>query len=460
MLIESSDIEKEISKLKENINNNNKSTIGKEITNKNRIWSQKSTGYFRNIIFDINRYLRYIKKSHLLLFDSEDKKKKGNKFRKEEKKKNNLEINVERVVERKEPEKFSKYVRSIYNRLKEIKNETNELKLKDGKSLKNISMNLCRTNRPVIIMNYKKERKIRPTSASTFYESKMFESNINKTSRNRGMQNKQWSFKSFREGSKRKLLKNKSINIKDLKYNNLDKIIKENERKGNVERLNDMYRIKINKAIKMYTPIEHLRDMKQLQIEDVNMRRNINNINEKIKKRIEDRCGGFYFKHQYEKYISKIKTNRIKESQLSGSLQKNIDKVKILSLRKRSYSTKYLFNQKINNKKEEKKTDKEKMKEKKECLKTILDLLKNTLEIEPINEYINDKVKFRNRIPKDLKEDKIKYFSQLVEINKKFEEINKEKEEQSEEDSNLKNIIKTKEILSRDLGNNSPFKYI
>ena len=460
MLVDNSDIEKQIYKLKENINNTNRPKLDKDIINKNRIWSQKSQAYFRNIIYDINRYLRTIKQEHLLLSVSEDKKKKTNRIRKEERKKNNLEIKTEKITKKKQPEKFPKYVRSIYNKIKEIKDETNDLIVKDNKSLKNISMNFSKTARPVIILNNKKERKVRPTSASTYYESKMFESNFNKASRNRKLKNKQWSFKSFREGSKIKLKekKNIKINIKDLKYNNLNKIIDENEKKGNLLRLNDMYRVKMNREMKIYNPIGHLKDMKQIQIEDVNMRRNINNINDKLKKRIEDRCGGFYFKHQYEKYISKIKKNRVNEYRLSESL-KDIDKIKILSLRRKSYSTKNFFNRKVTFRKEEKKTDKEKMKEKKENLKNILDLLKNTLDIEPIHEYINDKVKFRNRIISDLNEDRIKYFSQFEEISKKVEEINKDREDMTEVDNNLKNIIETRELLYKDLGHNSHFKY-
>ena len=460
MLVDNSDIEKQIYKLKENINNTNRPKLDKDIINKNRIWSQKSQGYFRNIIYDINRYLRTIKQEHLLLSVSEDKKKKTNRIRKEERKKNSLEIKTEKITKRKQPEKFPKYVRSIYNKIKEIKDETNDLIVKDNKSLKNISMNFSKTARPVIILNNKKERKVRPTSASTYYESKMFESNFNKASRNRKLKNKQWSFKSFREGSKIKLKekKNIKINIKDLKYNNLNKIIDENEKKGNLLRLNDMYRVKMNREMKIYNPIGHLKDMKQIQIEDVNMRRNMNNINDKLKKRIEDRCGGFYFKHQYEKYISKIKKNRVNEYRLSESL-KDIDKIKILSLRRKSYSTKNFFNRKVTFRKEEKKTDKLTMKEKKESLRNVLDLLKNTLDIEPIHEYINDKVKFRNRIKSDLNEDRIKYFSQFEEISKKVEEINKDREDMTEVDNNLKNIIETRELLYKDLGHNSHFKY-
>ena len=453
MLLESSDIEKEITKLQENITNNNKSSKESEIINKKRIWSQRSAKYFRNIIIDIDSYLKYIKQSKLLLYEADNKKKKKNASKTEEKKQIKIEPKIERKTEKRVFNKFSKYVKNIYNRIKDIKNETNEIISKDGKSLKNISLNYCRTPRP-IIMDIKKEKKMRPTSASTFYESKMFDFNTNKSSRNRNMKNKQWSYKSFRTGTKMKLTETKTVNIKDLRYNNLNKLIKNSEKKGNMRRLNEMYRIKINRAINMYTPIGNLKDMKKIQLNDVNMRKNINNLNEKIRKRIENRCGGFYFKHQYEEYISKNKRNKIKESKLF----KSVDDGKILPLRKQSYSTRDLLSKKLSFKKEEKKTDKEKIKEKKESFINILELLKSSLEIEPIHKYINDKSKFENRIRNDLNEDKKLYFSNLEEINNKYEEIVKENDENFE-DTNINNIIRIKEILSKVLVHQSSFNH-
>mgnify|MGYP006873177256 CR=1 FL=1 len=73
----------------------------------------------------------------------------------------------------------------------------------DGKSLKNISLNHNRTPKPVIMMNNNPiPKRMRPTSASTFYDSKMLEKNFNKTSRNRKFKNKSKIYNSFREGFK------------------------------------------------------------------------------------------------------------------------------------------------------------------------------------------------------------------------------------------------------------------
>lgn len=436
MLVENSKINKEI---KDNRYKKEKMTL-----NKKRIWSQKSSFYFRNIMYDIDRYLKNIKQSRLLLYEVDtNKKRKANNAKNEEKKKINLEIIIDRETGRKTSKKFSKYMSNIYKRIKDIKDETNELKMKEGKSLKNISMNYSRTPRPIIVVNNKKEKKLRPTSASTYYESKMFELITNKTSRNKQMKN---SFKSFREGNIIKSAESKDFSIKDLKYNNFNKRIIFYEKKGKMERLNEMYRTNINRAIKMYTPIGNLKQMKQLQIEDVEMKKNYNNLNEKISKRIKDRCGGFFYKKKYDYYNAKNKTTRINVSQSFKNIDKN---KKILILRPRNNSSKNSFYQKLKFKKEEEKTEKEKIKQKKESLKNILELLKNSLEIEKIQEYINDKVKSRNRIRKDIKIDKEKYFSNLEKLSKNYEEISKNKDWHSEE-NNINNIIKTKELISKD----------
>ena len=436
MLVENSKINKEI---KDNRYKKEKMTL-----NKKRIWSQKSSLYFRNIMYDIDRYLKNIKQSRLLLYEVDtNKKRKANNTKNEEKKKINLEIIIDRETGRKTSKKFSKYMSNIYKRIKDIRDETNELRMKEGKSLKHISMNYSRTPRPIIVVNNKTEKKLRPTSASTYYESKMFELITNKTSRNKQMKN---SFKSFREGNIIKSAESKDFSIKDLKYNNFNKRIIFYEKKGTMERLNEMYRTNINRAIKMYTPIGNLKQMKQLQIEDVEMKKNYNNLNEKISKRIKDRCGGFFYKKKYDYYNAKNKTTRINVSKSFKNIDKN---KKILILRPRNNSSKNSFYQKLKFKKEEEKTEKEKIKQKKESLKNILELLKNSLEIEKIQEYINDKVKSRNRIRKDIKIDKEKYFSNLEKLSENYEEIAKNKDWHSEE-NNINNIIKTKELISKD----------
>ena len=440
MLLKSSDIEKEIHNLKENINNSNKSNI--EIIKNKRVWSQKSSRNFRNIIKDINKYLINIRQSKNLLFDQEDLKKKKTKNKKQEKARNNLSIKIEKESKRKTfdiniSDNYSRNIKDIQNKIREIRNKVFDAKLRDIKSLKNISSNFYIEHKPLIIIkNNKKELKKRQTSASTYFESKLFQTNINRSSRK------------------------KPTKKKNFKYLNVN--IKENDNKINLARLLNVYRRKMNNSINIYNPKKHLKDMNLLQIEDINMRRNINNLNDKIKKTIKNRCGGFYFKHKYEKYIAtKNKTEQINEFKLKSSEyikdKKNNKSIsnrnKLALLRKRSFSANNFLNQRINSRNEEKTAEKEKMKQKRENLKNILDMLKLSLDIEPIHAYINDKVKFRNRINKDIKGDKIKYFSQYEEMSKKIEEINEDNKETYESDNNIKNIFLTKEKISKNFYN-------
>ena len=187
MLLKSSDIEKEIHNLKENINNSNKSNI--EIIKNKRVWSQKSSRNFRNIIKDINKYLINIRQSKNLLFDQEDLKKKKTKNKKQEKARNNLSIKIEKESKRKTfdiniSDNYSRNIKDIQNKIREIRNKVFDAKLRDIKSLKNISSNFYIEHKPLIIIkNNKKELKKRPTSASTYFESKLFQTNINRSSR-------------------------------------------------------------------------------------------------------------------------------------------------------------------------------------------------------------------------------------------------------------------------------------
>ena len=464
MSVNNSEIEKKIYKYKQNINNDdNKSSIVNEIIKKNNIWTQKIPRRFNKIIYDINKYINSIKKSNSLLELDNEKRRNRNKINKNEIKKYNSEIKVIKEKEPKPSKKCTKYIKNINEKIKEMKNLKKEIELKDTKSLKSISLNIYKIPKFILKLNKEKEKKMRPTSASTHYESKMFEFNTkNKTSRNRKLKHNQLSFKSSKE-------KVNFQNTNDLRMINFNKKIEENEKKGNLGRLNDMYRMKINRVLNIYTPIRHLKEMKDAQIEDINMRKNINNINEKIKKRIKERCEGFYFKKQYDKYLLKNKTNYINEKKTESESYKNNNSKRELSsaLKRKSYSTKNLIKQKII---PVKLTDKENYKTKKENYKNILDLIKNSLDIESINEYINEKVtnrviyypyELKDKIDKNksLKEDEKKYFSKYAIINNKFRELIGYNKDIFDVDKNMNNIFRTKELISKELAKNSSYKH-
>ena len=455
MLVKISDIEKKISKFKQNTNNETKSKIVKDILKKYNVWTQKIPKNFNNINLDINSRVKHIHQSVLLYDDIDDLdeiRQNRNKINFNEIKKTNSEIKVIKEIEPTPLEKNLKYFKNMNEKLKEMKNKKREIELEDGKSLKNISLNMNKIAKFRIKFNNEKEKKMRPVSASTNYESKLFEFKKYKTSRNI-IKNNQWSLKSSKEEKKIKLEKNKSTSdfTRMINYN---KKIEENRKRGNLERLNNIYRLKINRALKVFTPVRHLKVMKEIQVEDVNMKKNINNINDQITKRVKERCEGFYFKKQYYKYLLKNHSNRLNE--IKSELIKNFDNkngVKSL-LSTRNYSSKNIFKQKLD---VEKLPVKEKNKPKKENYKNILELIKNSLDIEPINAYINDKITNRNK--KNIKEDEKKYFSKYEIINNKFREINEGKDDISDIENNTNKMFRTKDLIS-ELSKNSLSKNI
>ena len=138
-----------------------------------------------------------------MLLNNYEEKNNNNKNKIEENKKSYTEKIIKRKeIKKKSISEFSKSFKNISNRIKNINNKDKKLRLMDGKSLKNISLNHNRTPKSLIMLNKPLKQKIRPTSASTFYDSKMFEKNFNKTSRNKPLKNKSSSYNSFREGFK------------------------------------------------------------------------------------------------------------------------------------------------------------------------------------------------------------------------------------------------------------------
>ena len=164
----------------------------------------------------------------------------------------------------------------------------------NGRSLQRMSSKYFRTSRPksASLPKQKVFKKPRPASASTYFDSKMlgiYNNNINNNRSNTNNNKIKYktinsSHRSFRDALKLKKGKihfNKIDNEKklmDLRFVNLDKMYKENNKRAvNLARLNDVYRLQLNKALNMYSPKIHLKDMKQIQIEDKNSKNNTYN---------------------------------------------------------------------------------------------------------------------------------------------------------------------------------------
>ncbi len=261
MILDDLEIEKNLKKLKENYNTNKKSSSKKTFIKDNRIWTQKTKVYISNILFDINRKVKYIEKEKLLLNEIEDinsddinsiNTNSNNKIKtknKLDKKNQNLEEKPIKIYKGITSENYNNILKKAYNKLNQIKEESKEVQKFNGLGLQHMSSIYFRTSRPnsATIPKQKIYKKNRPTSASTYYESKMLGMNNNKSS---NLANKSKyktinsSHRSFRTGFKFKQSKlkfkqknNNEKKLMDLRYINLDKMYKErNKREVNLGR--------------------------------------------------------------------------------------------------------------------------------------------------------------------------------------------------------------------------------
>ena len=485
MMIDDIEIEKKIKKLKDNYANNKKSSK-KTFIKDYRVWTQKTKVYISNIVYDIKRDVKIIEKAKLLLNEIEDINS-DNKKQIEVKRKA-MEEKPIKVYKGITSDKYSTLLKKAYNKINQMKEESKELQKYNGLSLQNISSQYFRTSRPKSAITPKQKifQKRRPASASTCYDSKMINRNNNNNNNNNNNSNNKLKYKtinstyrSFRDGIKvkrQKLRLNKNNDEKklmDLRYLNLNKIYKENNKRAvNLGRLNDIYRVQLNKALGMYSPIRHLKDMKQIQIEDVGVRREIFDINNQIDERVNERCQGLYFKREYEKYMLKNKKNLPKSNScniMNNSYNKS--KTPIGSFRLRAnYSSRNLYDPRIPNifqenldkEKKRKITQKEKMEKKKESLKEILGKLGETLDIEPIHNYINEESKINRKklIKKDFIEMQKEYFPKLDEVNQDIKEVIGDEKEKMSKEQLEECIINSEETLSKELvRTNFPKKY-
>lgn len=466
MMIENFEIERKIKKLKDDLNNNKKSSLKRNLIN--RIWTQKTKAYIRNIVFDINKDMKYIEKARLLLNELNNINLGSKKHY--EYKNNKAEQKPIKVYKGLTSEKSARILKSAYNKINKMKAKSKELQKYNGSSLKHASSQYYRTSRPksAIVPEQKIYKQTRPISASTCYDSKMVELNNNRNFKSKTIINS--NNRTFRDGykvKKEKLKLNKNSDeqkLMDLRYINLDKMYKENNKRAvNLGRLNDIYRLQLNKNLGLFSPSRHLKDMKHIQIEDINVRKEMQDIKKELDEKIDERSKGLFFKREYEKYISK--NHILKSSNTTKNIHNRIKNNPISNFKLRTnYSSKNLYNPKIrktfkenlNNEQMKKISIKEKIEKKRENLKDILNKLGETLEVEAIHKFINDKnVTKRKSIRDDLMKMQKEYFPKLDEVNKEIKEVICDGTDKMTNDEIEENIIRLEELLSKELAHNS-----
>lgn len=89
-------------------------------------------------------------------------------------------------------------------------------------------------------------------------------------------------------------------NLKDVDIEKLYSTHKRN--KLNLARMNEIYRIQMNKSLKNYKPENHLKELNKLQLNDIKVRRDMEKVKGKINKKIDERAQGLYYKKEYLKF--------------------------------------------------------------------------------------------------------------------------------------------------------------
>lgn len=94
------------------------------------------------------------------------------------------------------------------------------------------------------------------------------------------------------------------------------KLYATNKRKHlNLSRLNDIYRVQMNKTFGKYDIEKHLKELNKIQRDDMSVRKDMEKIKKKLNQKIDDRCQGLFYKKEYLKLKEENeKINRAKSA--------------------------------------------------------------------------------------------------------------------------------------------------
>lgn len=218
-----------------------------------------------------------------------------------------------------------------------------------------------------------------------------------------------------------------------------------NKRKHlNLSRLNDIYRVQMNKTFGKYDIEKHLKELNKIQRDDMSVRKDMEKIKRKLNQKIEDRCQGLYYKKEYLKLKEENeKINRAKSAAKKpypvqipfNILFRNKDKQKV-KVFPNGYKIRAFYDYSVNCEKVQKEKDKELLKfgadllfshlhsKDYELLNNALDEIFNVLEVDPIVKYIEDfKHEKPNKGKSELSERINNYFPVLIETEKKIQKF-------------------------------------
>jgi hypothetical protein len=322
-----------------------------------RLWNQQNNLKGKDIIINIRNDKNFIKQENAILNEDDLKpSKQSMKFqRKKNEKKNGIIPNDSEISE-----KCRTILNSIYQKINNMKNETQQLIRKNGLSLQKTQNEFYR-GRP---------------NTSHYIEKLPAIEDIK-------------SFYNQNSNDKRKQIK----------------------RPINFIRINDNFRKDLNRAFKTFNPLINLQNLNELKKYDINVKEDIDNIREKIDNEIQQKNDGNFYKKRYEKIH-----NKFMKTTSNFSTNNNANK----STMGRTKSTN--FNS-LNNTKTNFKPKKDKKEKEYDIMEDALESLYNTLEIEPIIKYIDENKNNKNYDKKDFQERKKNYFPELNNTEKALQKI-------------------------------------
>lgn len=210
----------------------------------------------------------------------------------------------------------------------------------------------------------------------------------------------------------------------------------------NIERFNDAFRIEMNNTLYKYKPEKHLKLLNDMQRDNISLRQNMENIKEKINKKIEDLCNKKQFKNNNIK-VSKFANKKIiNKNIISPRNLPNLVKFKSQNnFFPYGYKARLLYGNQTHSleiaKNKEKKNKRKKLNVnnplklfnlKNEIMEKALKKLYISLDTKNILKYIND-IK-REKADKNVKIKeyrKDKYFPVLKEVKEYLKQIENEK---------------------------------
>ena len=397
------EIEKKLLQLKKSINNSKDTKNKKSNFINTRVWTQKRSVYNKHLGFEATRNMKFIEHQNSL-FDEISKYIYRTKYKNRNKHIRQKQLEDQAIIKHPKcneeiiiSQKSAKIIKGVYGKIDKLNEKEKELHKTNALSLQKTSSQYFRTSRPkTATIETKQNPKARPVSASTYYSSKIINNNNSKKikykiNNKNNVYNKE---KPIKISNEQKLL--------DLRNLDLLKFYKERKNISYLKRLNDIYRSELHKAFNVYSSLRHLKDMNNIQLDDISVRQDIQDFKKTINKRISDRCKGKYFKKQYEKFLKMNKINaKIKNKSCDHKHNDSTELNNKLSIGKFklrvNYSSKNLYNPKLPKDFKDSKIIKKKknlsqnaiIQQENEILHDVLDKIYHTMDVGSIEDFID-----------------------------------------------------------------------